>query len=93
MRLLKKAQVLDKLSRGMSTAAVRCNHVVVLESRIRFLKKMKKRTEKALKTVLNYMKNVLVIVIITPSLERRKRLYVCVHACVKVCVCVCVCVR
>jgi hypothetical protein len=37
--LLKKAKVLDKLSRGMSTAAVRCNHVVVDESRIGFLKK------------------------------------------------------
>jgi len=68
MPLLKKAQVLHKLSRGMSTAAVRCNHVVVHESRV--LKKMKKRTGEALKTVLNYMKNVLVIVIITPSLER-----------------------
>jgi len=70
MRLLQKAQVLHKLSRGISTAAVRCNHVAVHESRIRFLKKMKKRTGEALKTVLNYMKNVLVIVIISPSLER-----------------------
>jgi hypothetical protein len=43
---------------------------------------MKKRTGEALKTVLNYMKKVLVLVIITPSLER---------TCV--CVCVCVCAR
>jgi hypothetical protein len=70
MPLLKKAKVLDKLSKGISTAAVRCNHVVVHESMIGFLKKMKKRTGEALKTVLNYMKKVLVIVIINPSLER-----------------------
>jgi hypothetical protein len=55
MSLLKEAKVLDKMSRGMSTAAVRCNHVVVNESRIKFFKKIKTRTGEALKTVLNYM--------------------------------------
>jgi hypothetical protein len=39
MPLLKKAKLLDKLSRGMSTVAVRCNLVVVHELRIGFFKK------------------------------------------------------
>ena len=44
-----------------------------------FLKKRKKRTGEALRTVLNYMKKVLVLVIITPSLERWKGSCVCVR--------------
>jgi hypothetical protein len=47
--LLKKAKVLDKLRRGMSTAAVRCNYVVVRESTIGFLKKNEEKNKGSLK--------------------------------------------